>query len=295
MNGNTGDEQLQLEDKSSPRSCDGLTRSWVDDAFLPTSNVADLNFEVCYEKVKPIGNAGAALVGDKLSTGFPWITTVWLESNDISHEGVSLLAKGFERHETLTDLSLAGNPIRKEGLQLTIESFLKNPNPSIARLNVRSCQINVLPMEISELDSLKELLCEDNPIRYPPKDVAFRRIAILRQFLKAAKNDTAHEGGDPVEREREREHRSQDPTASALDVQLPDGTEAVKQEASFGSSGLNVSTSSYNPHTTFVHGSIWYSKMPTIDPVSLVRKQNEVAEQEEFRIIPNITLRYTDD
>lgn len=28
--------------------------------------------------------------------------------------------------------------------------------------------------------------------------VAFRRIAILRQFLKAAKNDTAHESGDPV-------------------------------------------------------------------------------------------------
>ena len=28
--------------------------------------------------------------------------------------------------------------------------------------------------------------------------VALRRIAILRQFLKATKNDTAREGGDPV-------------------------------------------------------------------------------------------------
>ena len=83
----------------------------------------------------------SALVGDKLSTGFPWITTVWLENNDISHEGVSLLAKGFERvvmvldvcrrfdldvqHETLTDLSLAGNPIRKEGLQVRSGQSLK--------------------------------------------------------------------------------------------------------------------------------------------------------------------------
>uniref|UniRef100_A0A7S0EE47 Uncharacterized protein n=1 Tax=Hanusia phi TaxID=3032 RepID=A0A7S0EE47_9CRYP len=279
------------EVSSSAEHSDSVTKSWVDDAFLPTSNVADLNFDVCHETLSQIGNTGAGLVGQKLLSGFPWITTLWLENNNISHEGVSLLAGGFEQHASLTDLSLASNPIRKEGLQLTIESFLRNPKCSISRLNVRNCQINILPLEISELESLKELLCEDNPIRSPPKDIAFRRLAILRQFLRQAKNETSDEGVRPLTSQP----RDRGTNVSVLGSHLPPETETVKHEDSFASSGWNKSTSSYDAHTQFAHGNIWYSKAPTIDPVSLVRKQNIIAQDEEFRIKPNITLRYTDD
>lgn len=120
-------------------------------------------------------------------------------------QGAKELAKGLRVHTSLTDLSLAENPLRTEGLEhicqalaglfpwlcvflyllsrLTMfwrrlyrEFACADGNCPLFTLNIRNTQVIRLPLCIQETKMLKEIVSEDNPLLFPPREVQQMRV-----------------------------------------------------------------------------------------------------------------------
>jgi hypothetical protein len=130
---------------------------------------------------EPLRSLGAEVVAQQLASGrCVWVTSLWLEDNDVGVSGAKHLghalskarrapraaplrpparrpaaprggrraARARERQNAaLTQLSLAGNPIRTEGFSALLRG-LASACP-LESLNVRDCQIMRVPIEIA--------------------------------------------------------------------------------------------------------------------------------------------------
>lgn len=150
--------------------------------FLSCSEVVAL--QAGPDRPAQLHSLGAEIVGQQIAANrCTWVTSLWLEDNDIGVTGAQHLAHGLSENKYLTELSLASNPIRTDGFKAILAGLSSGSCP-LSSMNVRACQIMRVPIEFQGVPSLKEVLLEDNPILFPPREVLSRGTARIITFLK---------------------------------------------------------------------------------------------------------------
>ena len=155
-------------------------RGIVEQVFQSCSAIANLNCNL--DQPTPLSNDGAAMVRKQLELGCTWVNTLWLEKNEIGPAGAEELAQGLRVHEHITDLSLADNPMRTAGFDHICNALALGKCP-IFTLNIRNTGVIRIPGTLQDATYLKEIVSEDNPILFPPREVMHRGCARIIGLL----------------------------------------------------------------------------------------------------------------
>ncbi|XP_039187175.1 ribonuclease inhibitor-like isoform X2 [Crotalus tigris] len=159
VKGSSNLQSLQLE------SCE-ITRASCDDLSTFLSSTPSLT-ELCIGD-NNIGDAGLAVLCQGVQNPNSKLEKLWLWECNISAAGCEELAKIIGTKETLKEMSLLGNPVTNEGVELLCQG-LKNPKTKLQSLWLRDCGLTAaccksISSALSVNSVLKELQLGGNSI-----------------------------------------------------------------------------------------------------------------------------------
>ena len=285
-------------------------RELVEEVFRSCTAIANLNCNL--DQPTPLSNDGAVLVGKQLVAGCSWVHTLWLERNHIGPAGAKEIAKGLRQHKHLTDLSLAENPLKTEGMEHIAQALAEGECPMFT-LNIKNTQVIRIPLCLQDVTLLKEIVSEDNPLLFPPREVMHRGTAHIMDFLKDQRvQQSVFDAEAALEREKRDEARDTGGGVTGRDIKTPlterelrlqEREEKLKnwqsslefKEASLDTLREVMDVRQRDIRETLLYGTWWHSTIPSLDPVGLTWQKQSAAQLDAQEEEDGKKLKYTDD
>jgi internalin A len=106
-----------------------------------------------------------------------WLSELSLEQFAAVSNQLSSVPDSFRKFKKMRFLDLSWNPLKQ--IPPSIFDLI-----SLKKLRLRSCELVKIPSTVLQLTILDELICKENPIESPPKEVVKRGLLAIRDYWR---------------------------------------------------------------------------------------------------------------